>query len=179
MVRTVQSSAGYEASSAPAFASLLTLLALGCSGGPEGGESPGRAGGTVSAEAARAGSTLGSSSPRSPGWLVEAPLYTLDQAERGAEVFLEICSTCHTPLDFTRSEFRAVWAGTTVYELFRWISTAMPKDAPGRLDPEQYAAVFSFILRENGLPAGTDELGADLEALGRHRLVLPPHSGTE
>lgn len=141
---------------------LLGLTIGGCGGG----ESPPPAAGAREAAA--------DEGPRAPGWILETPVYTPEQAERGAEVFGRICSNCHVLEDFTASQFRRNWAGGSVGDLYRFASTAMPKDNPGGLEPEQYADVLSFVLRENGVPAGEEELGTDPSALGRHRLELPP-----
>lgn len=107
-----------------------------------------------------------------PGWSLEEPIYTTEQAERGAGIFLEVCSACHLREGFTSFDFRVRWVGT-VGELYRFVSTSMPQDEPGRLDPEAYADVLAFIFRENHLPAGEAELGTDVTALNRYRLESP------
>ncbi len=41
----------------------------------------------------------------------------------------------------------------------------MPKDDPGRLSPEEYSAIISYLLRENGYPVGEEDLASDVPAL--------------
>jgi hypothetical protein len=45
----------------------------------------------------------------------------------------------------------------------------MPRDDPGSLTAEEYAAVVAYMLRLNGRPPGERELPADAEALARMR----------
>jgi mono/diheme cytochrome c family protein len=109
----------------------------------------------------------------SPGWDLETPIYSLEQAERGAGIVLEVCSRCHAPEAYTNFDFRFRWSGSSVGELYRFVSATMPQDAPGQLEPEEYAAALAYIFRENRLPAGDRELGTDFSELHRHRLVIP------
>jgi len=104
---------------------------------------------------------------------LDVPIYTLEQATRGAGIFLEVCSRCHPPEAYTSFDFRFRWDGSSVGELYRFISAAMPQDAPGELDPEEYAAALAYIFRENGLPAGERELGTDFSELHQYRLRIP------
>jgi hypothetical protein len=48
----------------------------------------------------------------------------------------------------------------------------MPRDNPGSLPREDYAAVLSFFFRENGLAAGDVALPVELSALREIRLEL-------
>ena len=41
----------------------------------------------------------------------------------------------------------------------------MPKDDPGSLSPEESSAIVSYLLKENGYPAGGEELVSDVPAL--------------
>ncbi len=41
----------------------------------------------------------------------------------------------------------------------------MPKDDPGSLSLEEYSAIVSYLLRENGYPAGEEELVSDVSVL--------------
>jgi hypothetical protein len=47
----------------------------------------------------------------------------------------------------------------------------MPKDDPGYLSPEEYSVIISYMLRENGYPAGEEDLPADASTLGYIRIV--------
>jgi alcohol dehydrogenase (cytochrome c) len=57
------------------------------------------------------------------------------------------------------------WGGEPVGSLFEHVSTNMPQDAPGSLEPQQYADVVAYILQLNGVTPGDRELPADAEQL--------------
>ena len=88
-------------------------------------------------------------------------VYTREQAERGQQVFITLCKSCHTPESHTTPAFVSKWEGKPLSELFRYIRDEMPKNEPGSLAIEEYADVLAYILRLNRMPAGTDELPAD------------------
>jgi S-disulfanyl-L-cysteine oxidoreductase SoxD len=117
-------------------------------------------------------------------------VYTTEQAKRGREQYRKRCVLCH--LDngqgqqavpeiagqsleregdaeappIAGDEFLAKWNGHSVRELFERTST-MPVGSPGSLTPQQYADLVALILEMNKLPAGTQELPADRDALER------------
>ncbi len=98
-------------------------------------------------------------------------VFTTRQASRGETTFRQVCQACHSITEFRGRTFRLVWAGSTVGDLFQSISTLMPKDDPGNLSPEEYSAIISYMLRENGYPAGEEDLPADTTALRYIRIV--------
>jgi len=102
-------------------------------------------------------------------WDFGEPLFTGTQADWGVALFQQHCSMCHFPEDFTGSYFHYRWNDATVAYLYRFMSRQMPRDAPGRLRPEEYAAILAFFLRENGLPEGEVELPAEESALEEFR----------
>jgi mono/diheme cytochrome c family protein len=61
----------------------------------------------------------------------------------------------------------------TVADLYLKIATTMPGYAAHGLSPQTYLDITAFLLRENGLPAGGDELTADMEALHAMPLLEP------
>jgi mono/diheme cytochrome c family protein len=96
-------------------------------------------------------------------------VFTADQAGRGRIAFAQHCASCHggelkggegKPL--AGDPFWTDWRETTVEYLLTRISTEMPFSEDGRLagtlSPSVYADVVSYILQQNGLPAGTREL---------------------
>ena len=83
-----------------------------------------------------------------------------------------MCAACHSITEFRGRTFRLVWAGSTVGDLFQSISTLMPKDDPGSLSPEEYSAIISYMLRENGYPAGEEDLPADASTLQHIRITV-------
>ncbi|MEO8301325.1 MAG: cytochrome c [Rhizomicrobium sp.] len=95
-------------------------------------------------------------------------VYSEEQAGRGQTLFQQSCARCHganlsgtfeTPPLVGR--FIPYWAGTSLDALFDYVSTAMPLDRPGSLAPRANADIVAFMLKANGFPAGTKELGPD------------------
>ena len=52
----------------------------------------------------------------------------------------------------------AAFPGRTVAELFTYIRTMMPKNDPGSLADEDYAALLAYLLQANQMPAGRSTL---------------------
>ena len=50
-------------------------------------------------------------------------------------------------------------------DLFERTRTRMPSDRPGSLRADTYADIMAFIAQKNGFPAGSTELGTDVEVL--------------
>ena len=99
-------------------------------------------------------------------------VFTVRQVSRGARTFRQVCVACHSINDFRGARFRLVWVGRTVGDLFESMSTLMPEDDPGSLSPEEYSAIIGYMLRENGYPAGEEDLEADASALRDIRIVV-------
>jgi mono/diheme cytochrome c family protein len=100
-------------------------------------------------------------------------VYTVAQAERGAQVYGRSCARCHgatlegeeivPPL--TGGRFTASWNGLTLGDLYERIRTTMPYDDPGALTRQENADVIAYILRAGRFPAGARELANRGEAL--------------
>jgi len=105
-----------------------------------------------------------------------AGVYTASQATRGREVYQLSCMSCHTPASHAGAAFVAKWEGRPLWELFRFVSDAMPKSEPGSLTERQYTLVLAYLLKMNGMPAGREELTADSLALQKIRIELKPDS---
>ena len=99
-------------------------------------------------------------------------IYTEEQAQRGQETYRKTCGGCHAD-DLTGDDapalrgghFASRWDQQTIWDLMFTIGTTMPLDTPSSLDPQEYADIIAFILRENGMPAGKTELLADPEEM--------------
>jgi mono/diheme cytochrome c family protein len=108
--------------------------------------------------------------------------YTAAQAERGKTLYGKACASCH--LDDLRGAeyatglvgevFRAGWNGKTVEDLFLRVKRTMPQDRPDSLSGREYADVVSYILEQNGVPAGSTELSADPAVLRGVTIVVGP-----
>jgi len=111
---------------------------------------------------------------RTAMFVVDSPtLYTEAQAEEGAKVWTATCAGCHESKDVTSADFRTKWVGRSLFEMYEQIRTTMPDDAPGTLTPEQYLHSVSYILKLNGLPAGTTPLVSDSATMSTLKFELP------
>jgi mono/diheme cytochrome c family protein len=97
-------------------------------------------------------------------------VYTEAQANRGRDTFAGMCQACHSPESHTGAVFMASWGGRSLWELFDYISFNMPKSDPGTLSREEVAQVLAYLLKMNGMPAGSAELLADSAVLKAIRL---------
>ena len=112
--------------------------------------------------------------PPSPPKVVTtaAGVYTAGQAKRGEEVYYSICVACHPKGTYQTAAFRDKWNGRLLSDLYAFMSTQMPKEQPGTLEPEQYADVIAYLLKINGAPAGKTELAPDVKALKWIRISM-------
>ncbi len=101
-------------------------------------------------------------------------VYSAAQAERGAALVSNKCSSCHggdlsggpgVP-GLIGGEFTFLWGGQSAGALFDLVSKTMPLDAPATLTNTQYVDVLAAIFKENGFPAAAaTELPPTLQAL--------------
>jgi mono/diheme cytochrome c family protein len=100
-------------------------------------------------------------------------VYTEEQAARGNTGFNARCASCHgANLDgtgeapaLTGAKFLSDFDGLSLGDLFDRIRTTMPQDNPGSLTRDQVAEILAFLLKANGLPAGSKELDRRSEYL--------------
>jgi len=91
-------------------------------------------------------------------------LYTMAQAEQGAQIFASKCVSCHganmqgvaapsvAGNDFLTTAAHNGWTLAIIrYLVFK----LMPLNASGSLSPDQYANVMAYLLASNCYPAGT------------------------
>jgi mono/diheme cytochrome c family protein len=95
-------------------------------------------------------------------------VFSAAQVQRGTAVFSATCSQCHT--------HRRNWQGRTFYDVFDQIRSTMPNDNPGGLARRDYIDVLSWILAENGYPAGSADITSD--ASMKAVKIVPPTTGT-
>jgi hypothetical protein len=98
-------------------------------------------------------------------------VYKKTQADRGGVAFQSTCLSCHGEPKFA-SDVLDKMAGTSVAELFDFMSTQMPQDNPGALKPGDYADILACFLSLRGLPAGEAELVPDLEVLKQIKIQI-------
>ena len=112
-------------------------------------------------------------------------VYTEAQAERGRERYRAICGYCHRDdLSGGGSEagapalrgpfFLNQWRDRPLVDLFVTIGTTMPQQDPDSLRAQVVIDVVSYLLQQNGMPAGGDELPPRLDPLRDIVLDRPP-----
>lgn len=115
---------------------------------------------------ARPSATSAQAAPPPAGSAQPAALYTAAQAEAGKTIFEGLCAKCHLP-DLSGKDdapplsgkyFASSWGGHKVSELFDFVKSNMPFDAPGTLDEQTYLNAVAYILSRNGVPAGETPL---------------------
>jgi mono/diheme cytochrome c family protein len=106
-------------------------------------------------------------------------IYTAEQAKRGKAEFDQTCSRCHN-LALIGSErgpaikgstFLSHWDKGSVADLFIKIRDTMPEGGPGTLNEDTKIDILSYVLQQNGFPAGTVELKKNLPSLEDIRLA--------
>jgi mono/diheme cytochrome c family protein len=95
-------------------------------------------------------------------------VYTMEQAERGRDVYFGTCRSCHTQGYFTTPSFETHWRGKHLSELYTYLLTKMPGNDPGSLSPEATADVLAYVLRLNRMPPGASELWPDADSLKKY-----------
>ncbi len=106
-------------------------------------------------------------------------VYTDAQARHGAQIYVSDCASCHgkqlNGIDDAPSlagkEFMDSWDGRTLGALLAQMRK-MPRDAPGRLSPTEYADTMAYILSVNKFPPGKNDLPQENEPLRKIRLDL-------
>ena len=114
-----------------------------------------------------------------PAMGASSGVFTAEQAERGAAVFTSSCAGCHGAqlqggMGPRLNPLHESWSGLSLAALYRFVSQNMPFSAPGSLEPQQYADVISYVLSQNGFPAGGGELPPDAEQLEALTIDAPP-----
>jgi mono/diheme cytochrome c family protein len=119
------------------------------------------------------------------GKTVADGVYTEAQATRGAASYANACANCHRA-DLTGNSGPALrddrfvrqFSGKDLKTLFTKAATTMPRGAPGSLGDNVYLDIVAHLLKENGFPAGSDELTTDgldaIRVLPTQPKPLPP-----
>lgn len=102
-----------------------------------------------------------------------AGLFSQAQANRGRDTFRSMCTECHTAAEFTDNAFKVKWARRTVGDLYQFIHTSMPDDAPGVLTEAQALELTAYILEMNGFTAGSRQM----QPAGLDQISLAPIRG--
>ena len=108
-------------------------------------------------------------------------VYTEAQAARGMMAFEQSCSGCHAltaqgKAPLVGDAFWKSFAQKTVGDLLEFVSTYMPNGTPGSLTEPTYRDIVALMLKSNGFPAGTTELGGNATASVQ---IVPKDGSTE
>jgi polar amino acid transport system substrate-binding protein len=99
--------------------------------------------------------------PRAPA------LYANAQATQGAGLYASKCAMCHgvqleggagPPLSGPNMTTLGQKTHLSVGDMFTYITTNMPMNAPASLSHDQYVVILAYILKQNGYPAGSKPL---------------------
>lgn len=98
-------------------------------------------------------------------------LYSKEQADRGAELYVKYCEHCHTPdkvppgkkpgAPIFGDKFFENWADRPLGELFSTILNTMPSDGATTLNVDQTLDLTAHLLKANGFPDGPNALKND------------------
>lgn len=119
-----------------------------------------------------------------PSMTVWSRVYSKAQSARGEQAYKMSCGYCHKddlsggfmddgvgrapalagPQAFGSSLIER-WKGQTLGDMVYTIASTMPKQAPTSLTLDTYIDVVTYLLDKNGLPAGQDDLPADIATL--------------
>jgi mono/diheme cytochrome c family protein len=100
-------------------------------------------------------------------------VYTSAQAARGKAPFERSCARCHN-IELAGSQrgpalkgnvFWSKYDNDNLSTLYMFIRDTMPQDGPSLVTDEIKADILSYIMSVSGMPAGGDELKADVRAL--------------
>jgi mono/diheme cytochrome c family protein len=106
-------------------------------------------------------------------------VFTAEQARRGQAAYTGPCDRCHgfkldgAPDDpdmlpappVAGPKFLRKWNGLTLAALFEYTRATMPANNPGYLSAAEVADIVAYMLSVSGMPAGSDALPAEPEAL--------------
>jgi polar amino acid transport system substrate-binding protein len=110
-----------------------------------------------------------SSTPQ-PSRSTASGVYTEEQAMRGRDTYQMQCKSCHTPASHTGATFASWWERKPLSDLYQFVTTRMPKNEPGSLQPDEYVDLIAYLLKLNDLPSGSEPLPADSVALKKIRI---------
>lgn len=108
--------------------------------------------------------------------------YTQQQAAAGHQVFTQHCAKCHgselqgqagPALAGPKFASNLAYSKMSAQQLFTFMKTQMPADAPASLSKQQYLQTLSYILSKNGYPQGTTPLSEKT----LHDVKLLPYPG--
>lgn len=109
-------------------------------------------------------------------------VYTDAQAERGKELYLKECGSCHADNlqggdeapGLAGGGFLSQWIDLSAGDLFERTRMTMPQDRPGQLSRDTYGDILAFMFKANGFPSGDVELPRDVQVLKQILIAVKP-----
>jgi mono/diheme cytochrome c family protein len=100
-------------------------------------------------------------------------VYTEAQADQGAALYKTHCVTCHgeslaggEQVPALRGvSFGATWEGVPLSDLFERTRKTMPPGKTGVATRQEYTNILAYLLKMNGMPAGSAALASEQAAL--------------
>jgi len=100
-------------------------------------------------------------------------VYTEQQAVAGGALYLRSCVECHgitlaggeAGPALVGGAFWQQWQNQSLAAFYQITASTMPVNNPNGFTPEQYADLVAFMLQQNGLPAGEENLSSVAENL--------------
>jgi mono/diheme cytochrome c family protein len=116
------------------------------------------------------------------GSAAAAVSFTASQASSGEKEFETSCATCHgehleggagPALSGPNFKTLSTKVKATVGDVFGYMTTNMPMNAPASLSHDQYVNIMAFILSKNGYTAGGTPLTYDQAEKSSAKVVHP------
>jgi mono/diheme cytochrome c family protein len=94
-------------------------------------------------------------------------LYSSAQAAQGETLYATKCAMCHgtnleggagPPLSGQNMTTLGEKTHLTVGDMYNYIVSNMPMNAPGSLTKDEYVKITAYILKQNGYPSGSKPL---------------------
>ncbi|HUK32342.1 MAG TPA: cytochrome c [Vicinamibacterales bacterium] len=102
-------------------------------------------------------------------------VYTAAQADRGQPTAARLCGRCHGPElrgtdkapRLTGSRFFERWDNLRLLDIVAYIQGAMPREHEFFVSGDDARDITGFMLRESGVPAGTEPVSKDVNVLSQ------------
>jgi len=118
-------------------------------------------------------------SAQAPDQRIWNGVFSAEQAERGKGQFETNCGSCHgSKANSDRSgpalwgdRFMKAWEFNGLNQLVSKVFDTMPQGYPSNVQESVKLDIISYLLQENGFPAGSAPLSADLDQLREVQIV--------
>jgi quinoprotein glucose dehydrogenase len=126
------------------------------------------------------GSSPGQSAPshQGPFPTVWSGVYSKAEAQRGREVYKQLCSRCHgtdlkgglTAPALVGDRFFDRWHDLRLGDVVAYIQAAMPREHQFYVSADSARAIVGLMLEESGVPAGQEDISTDASV--QHAILI-------